>query len=298
MVTSLPPVSIGIPFFNAERFLLDAIKSVFAQTHEDWELILMDDGSTDSSLEIAQSIKDSRVRVYSDGDNKRLAARLNEIHAISRFEYVARMDADDLMMPERISRLLTLLQDNPRYDLASCGAYSVDASLNLIGMRGEAVSDFTLDGLLQKSQRFLHAGLVARRSWFQRNKYNESLFAAEDAELWHRAAKGGDFKAVSIPDPLYVYREEGNVTKKKLSAAYRVERTHISKLIDRPPHRFSYLAKSWGKSATVAALDAVGGLRYLLQRRQEGGLSLEALSEYKAGRDAVLRVSLPYVSDD
>ena len=66
MTSSLPPVSIGLPFFNAERFLIDAVKSVFAQTHQDWELILMDDGSTDRSLEIAKSIRDPRVRVYSD----------------------------------------------------------------------------------------------------------------------------------------------------------------------------------------------------------------------------------------
>src|SRR5690554_4188978 len=93
----LPSVSIGIPFFNAEAYLLDAIKSVFAQTHQNWELILLDDGSTDRSLEIARSIDDPRVRVYSDGQNKHLAARLNEIARLARYEYLARMDADDLM---------------------------------------------------------------------------------------------------------------------------------------------------------------------------------------------------------
>ena len=67
-------VSIAIPFYNAEKYLRDSIRSVFAQTHQDWELILMDDGSTDGSLAIAKSIKDPRVSVYSDGQNKKLAA--------------------------------------------------------------------------------------------------------------------------------------------------------------------------------------------------------------------------------
>ena len=105
----LPPISIGIPFFNAERFLLDSIRSVFAQTHQDWELILVDDGSTDRSLEIAQSIADPRVSVYSDGKNKKLAARLNQIHTLAKFDFIARMDADDLMATDRIRRQLTFL---------------------------------------------------------------------------------------------------------------------------------------------------------------------------------------------
>jgi len=62
-------ITIGMPFYNAEKYLADAIRSVFAQTYQDWELILMDDGSTDQSLEIAKSVDDPRVRVFSDGKN-------------------------------------------------------------------------------------------------------------------------------------------------------------------------------------------------------------------------------------
>src|SRR5699024_12652561 len=81
---SMPAISIGLPFYNAEEFLLDSIKSIFAQTYQNWELILIDDGSTDNSLSIAQSIDDPRVRLYSDGKNKKLAARLNEIAKLAR----------------------------------------------------------------------------------------------------------------------------------------------------------------------------------------------------------------------
>ena len=104
MDSGLPSLTIGIPFFNAEATLLDAVRSVFAQTHQDWELLLVDDGSTDRSLELARSIDDPRVRVYSDGRNKRLAARLNEISRLARFDHVARMDADDVCLPERLAR--------------------------------------------------------------------------------------------------------------------------------------------------------------------------------------------------
>ncbi len=72
-------VSIGIPFYNNEQTLVDTIRSVFAQTYQGWELILVDDGSSDRSLEIARSVDDERVRVITDGQNKKLPARLNQI---------------------------------------------------------------------------------------------------------------------------------------------------------------------------------------------------------------------------
>src|SRR5438309_10301144 len=89
-------VSIGIPFLNARRFLADAVRSVFAQTCDDWELLLVDDGSTDGSLDVVRSIDDPRVRVISDGTNRGLCARLNQIASLARGKYLARMDADDL----------------------------------------------------------------------------------------------------------------------------------------------------------------------------------------------------------
>jgi glycosyltransferase involved in cell wall biosynthesis len=78
-------MTIGIPFYNAEAYLGDAIRSIFAQTYHDWELILVDDGSTDRSLEIARAVRDPRVRVISDGQNRRLPYRLNQITAVPIF---------------------------------------------------------------------------------------------------------------------------------------------------------------------------------------------------------------------
>src|SRR4030066_138114 len=91
-----PLVTVGIPFFNNQDTLPDAIRSIFAQSFQDWELLLLDDGSTDGSLQIAQSIDDPRVRVISDGCNRKLPARLNQIIDLARGQYIARMDADDL----------------------------------------------------------------------------------------------------------------------------------------------------------------------------------------------------------
>lgn len=292
-MSKLPPVSIAIPFFNAEDALEDSIRSVFAQTHQDWELILMDDGSTDKSLEIARSIDDPRVRVYSDGKNMRLAARLNQVPTLARYDYIARMDADDLMAPERIERLLSILVAHPDHDLVSCGTYSVGESLRLLGERGQHVDNFSSSGLLLKTQKFLHAGLIARKSWYLRNRYDESLPVGQDSELWLRAAKAGDFKALTIAEPLYMYREEGNVTKRKLLAAYRLERSHLAGFFEERLARWSYIAKSWCKTGAVIFLDQLGALHLLLRRRHADKPSPQSIAAYEAARDRVLKFPLP-----
>src|SRR5690349_10645893 len=108
-----PLVTVGIPFFNNASSLSDALRSIFAQTFTDWELILADDGSTDESLSIARSVRDPRVMVMSDGGNRGLVFRLNQITSAARGKYIARMDADDLSHPARLQRQVSLLERDP-----------------------------------------------------------------------------------------------------------------------------------------------------------------------------------------
>jgi glycosyltransferase involved in cell wall biosynthesis len=217
-------VTIAIPFYNAETFLPDAIRSVFAQTYQDWELILIDDGSTDRSLDIARSVRDLRVRVVSDGQNKKLAARLNEITELAKYDYIARMDADDLMSPHRIEIQMNILESNPGIDLVSTALYSVKNDLTLVGYRGSNDSNVSFDRLIRKKVGILHASLLARKQWYKRNKFLESLKICQDSDMWLRASKKGDLKIKILANPLYVYREEGNITAKKLLQAYKIER--------------------------------------------------------------------------
>jgi hypothetical protein len=77
-------VTIGIPFLNARRYLADAVRSVFAQAFTDWELLLIDDGSTDSSLDVVRNLHDRCVRIVSDGTNRGLCARLNQMYRLHR----------------------------------------------------------------------------------------------------------------------------------------------------------------------------------------------------------------------
>src|SRR6185503_5418632 len=107
---------------DAERTLERALASLLAQTHRNWELVLIDDGSRDASVRIAGRLRDERIRVSADGARKGLAARLNEAVAAARGAYIARMDADDVSYPERFERQLAFLEQHKDVDLLGAGA--------------------------------------------------------------------------------------------------------------------------------------------------------------------------------
>lgn len=236
-------VSIGIPFYNAEKYLADAIKSVVAQTHQDWELILIDDGSTDNSLSIAQSFakKDHRIRVIADGKNKRLPARLNQIVQEAKYDFISRMDADDLMSPIRLEKQLDFLQRNPQYDLVSTGVLSLKNDLSLMGVRVPIDKNNLLEDAIMGNTGIIHASVFAKKEWFLRNRYNESNKLAEDYELWLRAFLNNDLNVGFIEDPLYYYREDQSIILNKLLRAYSTQINIISSL---PDSKINYSLKS------------------------------------------------------
>ena len=297
MVTDRAPfVSIGIPFYNAEATLLDAVRSVFAQTHPNWELILLDDGSTDRSLEVARSIDDPRVRVYSDGRNKRLAARLNEIVRLARFDFVARMDADDLMSRDRIARQLRVLSGDDELDLVSAGVVSMSDGYEPLGMRCVAKDHrISTKAVLAGGSGIVHAAVLGRRDWFLRNSYDESLKVNQDANLWIRAYATRDLKVRVLPEPLYYYREDGNVTPAKLREAYRVLRRTLATEAHGFPvqERLRAQARACMKSAAVSVLARLGRLDILRSRRNAVPLDAAARLAIEREVDAIRALALP-----
>lgn len=214
-------ISIGIAFYNAQQYLGYAIESVLAQTYEHWELILVDDGSSDNSFAIANMYteKDSRIRVISDRTNKKLPYRLNQLIEESTGNFIARMDADDIMHPERLEKQLSFLETNKRYDLVSTGLISIDKDNTVKGYR-RVNSLYDSFSHIGTSYPIVHPTVMARRSWFEKNKYSEKYPRAEDFELWTRAISNSDFKMAVLPDLLLYYREEGNLSVDKILNTY------------------------------------------------------------------------------
>ena len=206
-------VSVGIPFHNNVETIDIAIRSVFAQTYENWELILVDDGATDGSLPIARSVKDSRVRVISDGANKGLACRLNQIAGLANGDYIARMDADDIMHPERLASQVEYLQANPCVDVVGSAVYTIDENDAPTGVRSLRPLDFSLWAALRHGL-FVHPSVCGRAEWFRHNPYDDAFLGSEDRELWVRTLKTSSF--AKLPRPLLFYRENDRAVRQYL----------------------------------------------------------------------------------
>lgn len=215
-------VTIGLPFYNAEKFIENAIVSILSQTYQNWELILVNDGSSDNSVNIAKKYVelDSRIRLINDGENKKLPFRLNQIINEAKYDYIVRMDADDIMHVNRLQIQLQFLEINKNVDLVSSSMYSIDINNKVVGKRiiRDAV---TISTLLKGNNQIIHPSIVARKSWFLRNKYDIFSERAEDYELWLRACFNGDLKIKVMSEPLLFYREFGNLTKEKLFLSYK-----------------------------------------------------------------------------
>lgn len=216
-------VSIGIPFYNPGDDFKDAIHSVLIQTYSDFELILLDDGSSDNSLEIAKAFDDDRIRVISDGENQGLPARLNQLIHLSQGEYILRMDADDLISSNKVAQQVAFLNDHPEINLVSTGICSITNDNKVIGYRKPKHSDniklTPADTIFGKSD-IAHATIMARKSWYLRNKYNERAKLMEDYQLWIDASIKDDLNVGYIATPLYFYREESSVSSQKAIRAY------------------------------------------------------------------------------
>lgn len=217
---SSPVVAVGIPFRNAEKTLEDAIRSIFAQTIREWELFLVDDGSTDRSLEIAQAVRDPRVNVVSDGCNRTLAPRLNQISWMASAPLLARMDADDLMHPTRLEKQVAYLKKKPEVDVVGTAVVSVDATLRPRG-KGGVVFHHSTPLSISLRGLFIHPSVTGRTSWFRQNPYCEDDWAvrAEDYELWLRTSRYSVFG--HIPEQLLFYREDSGNIKERLETSHR-----------------------------------------------------------------------------
>lgn len=208
-------VSIGIPFYNSENYLEDAIKSVTKQTYSNWELTLIDDGSSDFSLDIARryEAQDDRISVVSDGENLGLPKRLNQLSKLSKGYYYARMDADDIMHHNRLKKQIEYLESNPEIDLLGSGLIAIDNQNNITGIRkGSFLNNVTLQMVI-KMTWCVHPTITGKLEWFKNNPYDESLRRAQDYELWIRTVDKSNF--VRLKNPYLFYREASTPSLKK-----------------------------------------------------------------------------------
>lgn len=214
-------ITVAIPIYNAEKYLALAIQSVINQTFMDFELILLDDGSTDDSLTIAKSFNDKRIRVISDGKNKGLAERLNEIINLAKFDLIARMDADDVIPDYRLKLQYDYIIANPEKDLVSMGMAYIDGDTYYGHLVPKVKSNLTVNDMYNGNSGICHATLLVRKSWYQRNLYNKNIVRIEDYELWLRAFMKQDLNVGYINQVGYYYRSDNSLSFRKYYLVYK-----------------------------------------------------------------------------
>jgi glycosyltransferase involved in cell wall biosynthesis len=205
-----------MPVYNCEQTLAQAIRSILCQTYENWELILIDDGSTDKTLDVARSFTDPRIRIFVDEKNRGLPTQLNKTVSLSQGIYFARMDGDDISYPERFERQVAYLESHPDVDLvgASFVRFKSDGVVFGKSIRPETHSEICsrafVDGI-----RILHPSFMGHLKWFQQHPYNEGKEAvrSEDQELLHRTYHTSTF--ANVPEVLLGYRDENRDYKRR-----------------------------------------------------------------------------------
>lgn len=204
--TPSPQMTVAMPVFNAGRYLRAAVLSIVHQTFTDWELLLIDDGSTDGSVDaLGDLLKDSRIKVLRDGLNKGLAARLNEAIDAARGEFFARMDQDDISYPERFAQQLTSLQQNADLDLIACRCLRISQDDVPVGVIPFAASHAALCAMSWRGIHLAHPAWMGRTAWFREHRYAQpGPYFCEDQELLLRAADSSTYGAVD--EVLFAYR--------------------------------------------------------------------------------------------
>lgn len=198
-------VSILLPVYQGESYLTQSVDSVLNQTYTNFELIIINDGSTDKTGDIIASYKDKRIRAVTQ-KNKGLVESLNVGIKIAKGEYIARQDADDISEPTRLEKQISLLD-------SSKDAVIVGSSIKVMDMGGKILHEHRVllnnpelkQELLIRSP-FAHGSVMMRKdALINAGGYLKDDWPAEDYGLWLRMSKQGDF--ANIDEPLYIYRE-------------------------------------------------------------------------------------------
>ena len=201
-----PVLTVLLPVLNGEATLACALTSLLRQTFGDFEIVVLDDGSTDNSASIAAGLGDQRIRVVSDGVQRGLVYRLNEGVVLARGRYIARMDADDVSFQKRFELQMTFLDDHAEVDLLGCRAVAFRNGGSVIGLLPFAVTHEELCARPWNNIPLPHPGWMGRAAWFRANPYRTpEVLRAEDQELLLRASQHSRYAC--IDEVLLGYRQ-------------------------------------------------------------------------------------------
>lgn len=222
-MTDNPSISVIMCMHNGEKYLKEAIESILNQSYDTFEFIIINDASTDNSLQIAAGYRDPRIRIISNPEKRGIAASVNRGLALAQGKYIARMDADDISEKNRFFEQVAFLESNPSVGL--CGSWMTAFNENDTRL----VTYPTMPDMI-KTGLFIYCPVgqptvMGRREVFDTFRYNEDFFIAEDYDLWQRISE--KYAIANIGSPLHRYR----IHDKSATWQFRNTLTELSDLV-------------------------------------------------------------------
>jgi glycosyltransferase involved in cell wall biosynthesis len=221
MNDSSPFVSVVMPVYNGEKYLREAIESILAQTFRNFELIAVDDGSTDGSASILASYRqqDERIVILTHSQNQGIVSALNWGLEIGQGKYIARMDADDISLPERLERQVEFLETHPQVGILGSEAIFMDLQGQEIARMVRPRDDLSIRWMSLLANVFFHPTVMIRRAVLTEYSlcYQPGIQSGQDYDLWVHMLE--HTQGANLDQPLVRYR----VTAESISSQYKQE---------------------------------------------------------------------------
>ena len=226
----MPKVSVILPVYNGQKYLKEAVDSILSQTFTDFELLLLNDGSTDDSELIIQSYKDPRIVYLKNEINQGLIFTLNKGIEVAKGEYIARMDADDIALPQRLEKQIT------RIDIGSAAVLAT--RVKLIDANTKPLPDWNDDvvntspqhikNFLKSDNCIAHPTVMGRTALFKKYGYRYNQKYSEDYDLWLRILADG-LCIEKLEEPLLLHRilPTSETRFKKVNLFYRLAKVKL-----------------------------------------------------------------------
>ena len=255
-MTKPPQVTVVMSVYNTASFLRESIESILAQTFTDFEFLIIDDCSTDSSREIIRSYSDPRIRLFCNDKNLALIKSLNKGLQLARGDYIARHDSDDISLPLRLEKEVQFLEANKNVGLLGSYFIAINEAGDFLQYFRPPTDSDTLRRKLLVKNSFAHGTVMFRKECIEKvGCFREELKHCEDYDLWLRVSQF--FELANLPFYLYKWRLNINsvslankhIQDRNVQLTIRLHQERLSLGMDQI-QRGEFDAKKWFKSTT------------------------------------------------
>ncbi|MGB9696179.1 MAG: glycosyltransferase family 2 protein [Ignavibacteria bacterium] len=232
----MPKISIIMPVYNIEKYLAKAIEGILSQTFKDFELIIIDDASTDNTVKIINGFDDNRIILVRNSVHQGLVAQLNSGLKLAKAEFIARMDGDDLHHSERLSIQYNILKSSSNIDIVGSNIIYIDENDNPIIEKSLPEHHSDIEFMMPFIPSVIHGSILVRKSVLDSVNGYDSAHSCEDIDLFLRLLKKGH-KFYNVQKPLLYYRilpKSKLYHRKQYNDYYEISKRYITEFYRNP----------------------------------------------------------------